>query len=277
MAAGLASTGAATVTSVFNVAGTLIGAALTAMIITGGSAILRAYLENASSRVRSAPKKVRERVTQNGRRDTPPEDSSKTRQGFGERLRSAFRWFFHLSSFRQSAILRRALVGGAVAVVLGIGLVTAIEYGIGNSLSCSIWNQCGTGATAAGTTDEGPVNTRPALFGGGRQTATSPSDTDQQQVTPGGEAPSGVDGGGSPLPGSGEQQPGGQQSPGNSGTPTPGPGEQSPGSGTPSEPAAPDQQPADGSGGSGTPGSGTPDSGAPDGSGGAGGAEGGSQ
>ena len=43
--AGLAAATAAFVTSRFGVAGTLLGAALTAMIITGGSAILKSYLE----------------------------------------------------------------------------------------------------------------------------------------------------------------------------------------------------------------------------------------
>ena len=273
VAAGLASTGAATVTSVFNVAGTLIGAALTAMIITGGSAILRAYLESASSKVRSAPGKVRERVTRSDQRqDLVREEPPEPRQGFGERIVGAFRWFSHLSAFRQGAILRRALAGGAVAIVLGVGLVTAIEFGIGNSLSCSIWNECGTGASVAGTTTGEPASTRPSLLGGG-QTAT-PDGTDQQ-VSPGQETPSGVDDESSPLPGgspSGSEQPGQQQSPGNSGTPASGSDGQDAGGGTPSEPADPAQQPADGSGGSGTPSSG---SGQPDG--GAGGAEGDSQ
>ena len=249
------------------------------MIITGGSAILRAYLERASSKARSAPKKVRERVTRNIRQeDTSPEEPPETRQGFGERVSGAFRWFSHLSSSRQGAILRRALAGGAVAVVLGIGLVTAIEYGLGNSLSCSIWNECGTSTTVAGSTAGESVSTRPSLFGGGSQTAT-PDGTDQQ-VPSEQQAPSGVDQG-SPLPGGSEQpqqQPGGQQSPGNSGAPAPGSGAQDSGGGTPSQPADPSQQPADGSGGSGTPGSGSGQqpAGGADGSG-AGGAEGGSQ
>ena len=61
MSAGLAATVAALVTSRFGVAGTLLGAALTAMIITGGSAILRAYLESLSGRVREVPTKLRSR------------------------------------------------------------------------------------------------------------------------------------------------------------------------------------------------------------------------
>ena len=47
-AAGLASTTAAFVTSKFGVAGTILGAALTTMIITGGAAILNAYLQSVT-------------------------------------------------------------------------------------------------------------------------------------------------------------------------------------------------------------------------------------
>src|SRR4028119_2348526 len=61
MAAGLAATGAAFVTSRFGVAGTLLGAALTAMIITGGSAVLKAYIENAAGRVRSGATRLKQR------------------------------------------------------------------------------------------------------------------------------------------------------------------------------------------------------------------------
>ncbi|MDQ3378162.1 MAG: hypothetical protein M3533_14875, partial [Actinomycetota bacterium] len=61
MAAGLASTAAALVTSRFGVAGTLLGAALTAMIITGGSAVLKAYIENAAGRVRGGATRLQER------------------------------------------------------------------------------------------------------------------------------------------------------------------------------------------------------------------------
>ena len=59
MAAGSAAAVAAFVTSRFGVAGTLLGAALTAMIITGGSAILKAHLENVTGNVRKVPRKLR--------------------------------------------------------------------------------------------------------------------------------------------------------------------------------------------------------------------------
>src|SRR5215210_1743786 len=61
LAAGFASAGAALITSKFGVAGTLLGAALTTMIITGGSAILRAYIGSTADRVRSGATRLRER------------------------------------------------------------------------------------------------------------------------------------------------------------------------------------------------------------------------
>lgn len=54
-AAGLASALAAAVTSSVGWAGGLLGAALTTMIIIGGSAIPGAYLQSAKSRVQAAP------------------------------------------------------------------------------------------------------------------------------------------------------------------------------------------------------------------------------
>ena len=55
MAAGFAAATASFVTSRFGVTGTLLGAAVTAMIITGGAAILKAYFESVSGSVRRVP------------------------------------------------------------------------------------------------------------------------------------------------------------------------------------------------------------------------------
>jgi hypothetical protein len=57
----LASTVAALFTSRFGVAGTVIGAALTTMIITAGSALFGVYLERAAARARGIPSVVRGR------------------------------------------------------------------------------------------------------------------------------------------------------------------------------------------------------------------------
>jgi hypothetical protein len=148
LAAGLASAGAAIVTSKFGVAGTLLGAALTTMIITGGSAILKAYLESVTGRVRRVPRRFRERrkaeryaesATIPGRPDL--------RDNFAGRMRAALGWFSHLPPLTRRSILIKSLIAATVAFVIGMGTVYAFERGIGNSLSCGLWGNCPEGAT----------------------------------------------------------------------------------------------------------------------------------
>jgi hypothetical protein len=145
VAAGLTSTVAAFFTSTFGVAGTMLGAALTAMIITGGSAILRSYLENL-------PRGVR---TLRGRPDL--------RENFVSRMRVAIGWFSRLPPLRQRSILVKGLIAATVAFMIGIGAVYGVEKVIGNSLSCGLWAKCPTGAT-------------PGIhLGGGDATGASPT------------------------------------------------------------------------------------------------------
>jgi hypothetical protein len=144
MSAGLAATGASLVTSKFGVAGTLLGAALTAMIITGGSAILRAYLETLSGHVRGMPKKLRSRREQQG--DTMP-GRPDLRDNFAGRMRAALSWFSNLPTLRRRSILMKGLLAAVVAFLLCLGLVWGTEKLIGNSLSCGLWAECPYGAT----------------------------------------------------------------------------------------------------------------------------------
>src|SRR5215204_3167835 len=197
MAAGLAATAASFVTSRFGVAGTLLGAALTAMIITGGSAILRSYLETVSGRVRGMPTKLRSQRGQqkaggvNGTMPGRPD----LRDNFVGRMRAALHWFSHLPTLSRRSILIKGLLAAAVAFVICMGVVWGAEKVIGNSLSCGIWAKCppgavpgihpaGYGGTGAGSSiSGGGMNTggveRPSLvdrvrqnrnpFGGGDQ------------------------------------------------------------------------------------------------------------
>jgi hypothetical protein len=145
VAAGLASTVAAFLTSTFGVAGTMLGAALTAMIITGGSAILKSYLENLTPSVR----------TLRGHPDL--------RENFISRMRVALGWFSRLPPLRQRSILVKGLITATVAFVIGMGGVYGVEKVIGNSLSCGLWAKCPTGAT-------------PGIhLGGGDATGASPT------------------------------------------------------------------------------------------------------
>jgi hypothetical protein len=148
MSAGLAATAASFVTSRFGVAGTLLGAALTAMIITGGSAILRSYLEATSGRVRGMPTKLRshrEQQKAGGSGGTMP-GRPDLRNNFVGKMRAALDWFRHLPALSRRSILIKGLLAAAVAFVICMGVVWGAEKVIGNSLSCGLWGQCPYGA-----------------------------------------------------------------------------------------------------------------------------------
>lgn len=160
LSAGLASTAAAFVTSRFGVAGTLLGAALTAMIITGGSAILRSYLESVPSKLRA--RRQRRKAGRHAVPDTLPERPD-LRDNFMGRMRAAMGWFSQLPLLTRRSILVKGLVGAAVAFMIGIGAVYAAETIIGNSLSCGLWSNCPKGATPG------------THLGGGDGTGASPT------------------------------------------------------------------------------------------------------
>jgi hypothetical protein len=144
VSAGLASAAAAFVTSRFGVAGTLLGAALTAMIITGGSAILRSYLESVPSKLRA--RRERRKAGRYAEPDTLPERPD-LRDNFMGRMRAAMGWISQLPLLTRRSILLKGLIGAAIAFMLGIGAVYAAETIIGNSLSCGLWSNCPKGAT----------------------------------------------------------------------------------------------------------------------------------
>ena len=206
MSAGLAATGASFVTSRFGVAGTLLGAALTAMIITGGSAILRSYLESVSGRVRGMPTKLRshrEQQKAGGFGGTMP-GRPDLRDNFVGRMRAALDWFSRLPTLSRRSILIKGLLAAAVAFVICMGVVWGAEKVIGNSLSCGLWGQCPYGAVPG---------IHPAGYGG---TGAGSSISGGSMNTGGAERPSLVDrvrqqrnpfGGGQPVFGRDNNQP----------------------------------------------------------------------
>lgn len=227
MAAGLAATAASFVTSRFGVAGTLLGAALTAMIITGGSAILKSYMESVSGRVRGMPTKLRSNRGQQragGYGGTMP-GRPDLRDNFVGRMRAALDWFSHLPAFSRRSILIKGLLAAAVAFVICLGVVWGAEKVIGNSLSCGLWAKCpygaepgihpaGYGGTGAGSSvSGGGTNT-----GGAERQGQGPSLVDRvrQDRNPSGDGrPIFGRDNGQPLFGNpgGDRNPGGAASP----------------------------------------------------------------
>jgi hypothetical protein len=121
------------------------------MIITGGSAILKAYLESVTGNVRRVPRKLREqrnrwKAGRSAEQNTIP-GRPDLRDNFAGRMRAALDWFSHLPPLTRRSVLVKGLITAAVAFVIGMGAVYAVERGIGNSLSCGIWAHCPDGAT----------------------------------------------------------------------------------------------------------------------------------
>ncbi len=185
-AAGLASTTAAFVTSKFGVAGTILGAALTTMIITGGAAILNAYLQSVTGSVRKVPHKLRARRERRkaARYAEPPTETlpgrPDLRDNFMGRARAAVGWFSHLPLPARRSIVVKGLIAAAVAFVISMGAIYALERGIGNSLSCGLWGNCPEGATPGihrlGGGGDGPG--AGSTIGGGRVSQSRSLDRD---------------------------------------------------------------------------------------------------
>ena len=251
MAAGLASTGAAFVTSRFGVAGTLLGAALTAMIITGGSAVLKAYIESAAGRVRSGATRLQERRV--GRQTGPqeqvvPEQEAPTaqanppgrpdlRDNFAGRMRAAVDWFRQLPTPARRPILMKALLAAVVALVICLVAIWGVEKLIGNSLSCGIWAECPYGAApgihVAGFDDSGAGSTLSGGdvdYGGGGGVIDS--------IRQGGGVPGGIPGG---VPDGGGLIPGGDEAPSSA---SPAPEEEAPSSASPAADPAEEEAPS---------------------------------
>ena len=266
MAAGLAAAAAAAITSRFGVAGTLIGATLTTMIITGGAAVLKAYLERFSGRVRKMPGKLRRGARKGGRRGAPRSEPAGSaweeptipqrpdlKNNFMGRLRGAFDWFVHLPLPRRRSILLGSVVPAIVAFVIAIGAVTGVEFGIGNSLSCAIWSNCSEVTDASGTSNRSTTLGRLAGGGGGPPTNDVVPES-QQGIDPQQQMPSGVEPAQPDTPVT-PQTPSDSEVPAQEEVPN----QQVPSQQTPSQPqtpvdpsATPSQQP---SGGAGAPGS----------------------
>ena len=221
IAVGIASPAGAALTSRFGVAGTLLGLALSAVIITVVTDFLKVYLARVPGAVTSIP---------GGFRKEP------ARRRFVYRIWLPFSKFLSLPPKRRRSILIGSVVGGGIAFFVGLGIVTAFEVSVGKNLSCWIWNDC---PTAASSTEGEASNTStlPSIFGGGQNPGNStpvvtptpspqpapafpgapPVSPSQPQASPGSEAPSAFpqpDRQGSPS-GSSEYQQGSPNTPGN--------------------------------------------------------------
>lgn len=231
-ASGITAIVAALFTSRLGVAGTLIGTALTPMLMTIGVAVLNASIQKATTRISGLPNTVRGqlstqrvRIPGTPRPEQPPEEPEPpetTRRrdrrsaGFFERLRSIPTYLKEMSPTTRRRTLLTGALTGLVAAAIGLAGVTGIEAASGSSLSCSVWNECAE--TASG--ESGTEGSRPSIIqalGGSEDagTETSPSigEDQPQNVQPGAQPTPGVEDGPANGQYEGAPQGGEQQAP----------------------------------------------------------------
>ncbi len=182
IAVGISAPVATILTSRFGVAGTLIGLALSAVILTALADMLKIYLARAPATIAKVPEAV-----------------AKMPGGLRARLswrnvRSRLRaMFVRFSPLPPAPARRSVLIGSAVAAgisfFVGLIIITALEVGVGKSLSCWVWNDC----PEEPSTDEGgsssSISTLPSIFGGSSSARSStpevrPADLQQQPAIP---------------------------------------------------------------------------------------------
>jgi len=205
VAAGIASVLAAVFTSRLGVAGTLIGTAMAAVLITLGSALFKVQLMKATNKISGLPDTVRGRLSTqqiripgrpnaepNPEPAAEPEAADNQSPGLLARLRAMPGFLRDIPSNQRRKMLVAGLLAGLVATAIGLAGVTGIELAGGKSLSCLVWSSCsddeseglsrgsglsilggysGTGATPSGD----PSKVQPSAPGSSQQAPKGPN------------------------------------------------------------------------------------------------------
>lgn len=161
IAVGIASPAATVLTSRFGVAGTLLGLALSAVFITVAVDFLKVYLARVPGAVTTIPGGFRKK--------------SSLRRVF-ERMRRPFSKFASLPRARRRSILIGSVAAAGISFLMGLIIVTALELGVGKSLSCWVWEECSTEESSAdGSSTTAEASTLPSILGGGQSADSSSS------------------------------------------------------------------------------------------------------
>jgi hypothetical protein len=173
LAVGIASPAATVLTSRFGVAGTLLGLVVSAMFVTAAADFLKVYLARVPGAVTTIPGGLKKK--------------SLFRRVF-ERIKVPFSKFGSLPRPQRRSILLRSVVAAGVSILVGLIIITSLEFGVGKSLSCWVWDECPTEAAA-----EGASSTLPSILGGGQSTSTSiPQEAGPSEAGPSEDGPSNV-------------------------------------------------------------------------------------
>ena len=190
IAVGISAPVATILTSRFGVAGTLIGLALSAVILTALADMLKVYLARAPATVAKVPDAVakmpgglRARLSWHNVRI---------------RLRAAFARFSSLSPApaRRRSVMIGSFVAAGISFLVGLIIVTGLELGVGQSLSCWVWHECPTESSTDDGGSSSRTRTLPSIFGGGSSASSGApelrsADPQQQPALPGSpESPS---------------------------------------------------------------------------------------
>jgi hypothetical protein len=181
IAVGIASPAATALTSRFGVAGTLLGLAVSAVIITALVDVLKVYLAHAPATVAKVPETV---VKMPGGVRT-----HLSWRNIRGRLRRAFARFSSLppATARRRSILIGSVVAAGISFLVGLSVVTALEVGVGKSLSCWLWDDCPEeSSTGGGRTSV--TATLPSILGGAQSVGSVAPEVQPpspQQPTPG--------------------------------------------------------------------------------------------
>ena len=258
VAAGIASVLAAVFTSRLGVAGTLIGTAMAAVLITLGSALFKVQLMKATNKISGLPDTVRGRLSTqhiripgkpnaapNPEPAAEPEAADNRSPSLLSRLRAMPGFLRDLPLSQRRKMLVAGLLAGLIATAIGLAGVTGIELAGGKPLSCLVWSSCSDDDESGGSSRGSGLS----ILGGYSGTGATPSG-DPSKVQPSApgssqQAPKGPNGepaqpgaGGTPSqPGGALQQP---DEPGKGTNPAqPGTGSEEPDANEEAEPAQP--------------------------------------
>ena len=190
IAVGISAPVATILTSRFGVAGTLIGLALSAVILTALADMLKVYLARAPATVAKVPDAVAKMP--GGLRARLSWHNVRSRLG------AAFARFSSLSPApaRRRSIMIGSVVAAGISFPVGLIIVTGLELGVGQSLSCWVWHECPTESSTDDGGSSPRTRTLPSIFGGGSSASSGTpelrsADPQQQPALPGSpESPS---------------------------------------------------------------------------------------
>ena len=171
LAVGIVSPAAAALTSRFGVAGTLVGLAVSSVIITAGVDLLKVYLARVPGAVTTIPGGLRKKSSL---------------RNVLERMKRPFLKLGSLPHPRRRSLLIGSLVAAGISCVVGLILVTVLELGVGKSLSCWVWDECSTTEESSAAGDSGRTAQASTISSilGGVQSASSTTAPQEEVVNP---------------------------------------------------------------------------------------------